>query len=71
MLRFWEVNKRDALYVGNDKKHIYSKGYYTLTFYLDGVCEIFSFRTYSDQWKYYIEEEDNFYVEEEEPAYYA
>ena len=71
MLKFWELNKRDGSYVGNDKEHICPLGYYTFTFYSDGVCEIFSFRDYSDQWKYYIEDEDNFYVEEDLPVFYV
>ena len=71
MLKFWEVSKRGPFYVGHSGEYIHSRWHYTLTFYPDGACDIFSFRTYEQQWTCYTDNEDYFYAEEEEPVYYA
>ena len=72
MLRFWELHKKkDIYYTGKDKEKIFPIGHYTLVVYPDGASEIFSFRTYSSSWKFHIEDENNFYLEDEDPVFYA
>ena len=71
MLKMWTVGRETFLHIGISGEAIAPIGHYTLSFYPDGACEIFSFRTYASQWKLGLKDEYNFYAEEELPVFYV